>query len=403
MSARAFTSPYAVVALAAIVALIDGFDSQVIAFATPVMAPAFGTTAPQFGPVITAGMIGSLITVFLQAPLGDRIGRKPVIILSLLLMGAATLATVFSATIPQLIALRFLAGLGIGAALPNLLTITGDHAVPERRFLFVTAVFTGIPLGAVLGGALAAWLLATQGWQSVFWLGGLTALALLPVTLSWLPEAKAHEQRSTQKPSLRALFSDGRRSGTLLLWAISFSSLLVSIFIVNWLPTILSESGVTISVSVIGSVILQGGGIIGSLTVSALIDRYGPLPMILAYVAGSVALTVLALVPLTGNAVLVALFAVGLFYIGAQMCIASLSTFQYPPELRANGIGWAIGLGRIGGITGTVIGGILLTRQVAAAELFLVSALIVLAVAFALAILALRARLAAPVAHPVPA
>ena len=180
MSARSRTSPHTVALLAGGLALIDGFDSQLIAFAAPVMAPAFGTTAPQFGAVISAGMIGSLIAVFLQAPLGDRIGRKPVVLLSLLLMGVATLATVGAATIAQVVTLRFLAGLGIGAALPNLLAITGDHAPSERRFLFVTAVFTGVPLGAVLGGSLAAWRLTTQRWPSVFLLGGRTPLVARP-------------------------------------------------------------------------------------------------------------------------------------------------------------------------------------------------------------------------------
>lgn len=395
-ASRAFRSPLAVALLAGALALVDGFDSALISFAAPLMAPDFGLQPTEFGPVIGAGMIGSLISVFLQAPLGDRVGRKPVVVLSFALMALTTLATVFAGTLEQLVVLRFLAGLGIGAALPNLLTITGDHATPDRRFLFVTAVFTGIPLGAVLGGTIAAWLLATQGWHSVFWLGGLTALIGLPAAWLWLPEALSHGASAAgdkePRPSVRALFSDGRAGDTALLWTISFTSLLVSIFIVNWLPTILSQSGVTIGASVIGSVILQGGGIIGSLSVSLLIDRHSLLPMIGAYLVGAAALAVLALVPLNGNAVLVVLFAVGLFYIGAQMCIASLSTFQYPPALRATGVGWAIGAGRIGGIVGTLIGGALLARQVSAAQLFSVASVIVVGVTLALGALAFRRR-----------
>lgn len=394
MIAHAFRSPLAVALLSGALALVDGFDSQVIAFAAPVMAPDFGTTAPQFGPVIGAGMIGSLIAVFAQAPLGDRLGRRSVVLLSLLVMGLATLATVAAGTLKQLIVLRFLAGLGIGAALPNLLTITGDHAPPKRRFLFVTAVFTGIPLGAVLGGSVAAWLLATQGWQSVFVLGGVAALAGLPAAFLWLPEALASRTPAAReaKPSVRQLFAEGRARGTFLLWTISFSSLLVSIFIVNWLPTILSEGGVTIAASVIGSVVLQGGGIVGSLTVSVLIDRRGLSPMIGAYLIGAASLAALAFVPLQGNAVLAVLFVAGLFYIGAQMCIASLSTFQYPPKLRAVGVGWAIGAGRIGGIVGTLVGGVLLARQVPASQLFSAAALIVVGVTLALGALAFRKR-----------
>lgn len=406
---------YAIALLCGVLSLVDGFDSAAISFAAPVMAADFGTTASRFGGVFTAGMIGSLLAVLTQGALGDRIGRKAVVVGSLLLMGAASLATLWARDLNQLMALRFVAGLGIGAALPNLIALTSEYAPAPRKFIFVTAVFTGTPLGAVLGGIAVAPLLE-QGWHGVFVLAGLLPLVLAPAALKWLPESLSFlatprgDHATTPRPkanrvrlSVGQLFTEGRGVDTALLWTVAFLSLAVSISIVNWLPTVLADAGVTISIAVLGSVALQGGGIFGSLLVSLLIDRVGRWPMIAAYAVGAVGLASLGGLSLSGGAVTAAIFLVGLFFIGGQMCIASLVAFHYPPHLRAQGVGWAIGAGRIGAIAGTAAWGAALARGQPISGVFLAAAAIVALAATALTAIG-RVRLQARAqAIPAPA
>lgn len=399
---------YAVAALCGVLAMVDGFDGQAMAFAAPAMAPALGIPVEQLGPVFSAGLAGSLVGTFAQGPIGDRWGRKPVLLGSFLLMALATLATITASTVSQLIALRLLAGLAIGAALPNIFAIVADYAPAGRRYLFVTAMFAGLPLGAVVGGAISAKLLVTSGWTSVFILGGILPLLLLPLAAAFVPESLSSlAARPSNRPrllrtlrafriepppdieiadantparaapaqSVRHLFDGRYRTGTSLLWAVSFLSLLVSIFITSWLPTILSQAGVGLSSAVVASVVLNGGGIIGSLMISFLNDRLGPYRLqAAAYVVGAAALVAIGGLPLAGNAVTLLVFAVGVFFIGGQMCIAAAVSFFYPSSLRATGIGWAMGVGRIGAIIGPLIGGALLARKIPAGHLFHVAA-----------------------------
>lgn len=408
-----------IVALCGLLAMADGFDGQAMAFAAPEIVKEFGIPPSALGAVFAAGSFGSLTGVVAQGPLGDRLGRKTVMLAAFVLVSLSSLLNVVAATTEALIALRFAAGVGLGAALPNLFALTSEYTPKRRRSTFVTAMFCGIPLGSVLGGMATAAILPTSGWRAVFYLAGalpliLSAAAwlLIPESLAFLATRKDSDLRigeiltrigvSTPDGGVpfaeidrgvgagsAQLFAEGRLYGTLLLSAISFISLLVSISLTNWLPLILNQAGVTIGMAVIGGVVLSGGGMLGAMFFAMLTDAHDVYKILLpAYIAATLSVAAIGAVPLQGDLVVAAIFAAGFLFIGAQMCFPTLVAAYYPSALRATGIGWTMGAGRIGAIVGPAFTGLLLERKLATSELFYIGAATTLLAVAALALLA---------------
>jgi AAHS family 4-hydroxybenzoate transporter-like MFS transporter len=412
-----------IVALCGLLAMADGFDGQAMAFAAPEIVKEFGIPPSALGAVFAAGSFGSLTGVVAQGPLGDRLGRKTVMLAAFVLVSASSLLNVVAGTTDALIALRFAAGVGLGAALPNLFALTSEYTPKRRRSTFVTAMFCGIPLGSVLGGMATVAILPTSGWRAVFYFAGalpliLSAAAslLIPESLAFLATRKGSDLRigeiltrigvSTPGGGVpfteidrgagagsAQLFAEGRLYGTLLLSAISFISLLVSISLTNWLPLILNQAGVTIGMAVIGGVVLSGGGMLGAMFFAVLTDAHDVYKILLpAYVAAALSVAAIGAVPLQGDLVVAAIFAAGFLFIGAQMCFPTLVAAYYPSALRATGIGWTMGGGRIGAIVGPAFTGLLLERKLAISELFYIGAATTLLAVAALALLAYVAR-----------
>jgi AAHS family 4-hydroxybenzoate transporter-like MFS transporter len=412
-----------IVTLCGLLAMADGFDGQAIAFAAPEIVKEFGIAPTELGAVFAAGSLGSLTGVVAQGPVGDRLGRKTVMLAAFVLVGLSSLLNVAAMTGEALIALRFAAGVGLGAALPNLFALTSEYTPKRRRSTFVTAMFCGIPLGSVLGGMATANILPTAGWRAVFYLAGalplllsIAAWRLIPESLAFLLTQKGSNDRvgdilagigvsapgegvalagADRAPgaSSAQLFAEGRLYGTLLLSAISFVSLLVSISLTNWLPLILHQAGVDIGMAVIGGVVLSGGGMLGAMFFAVLTDAHDVYKILLpAYVAATLSVAAIGAVPLQGDLVVAAIFAAGFLFIGAQMCFPTLVAAYYPSALRATGIGWTMGAGRIGAIVGPAFTGLLLERKLATSDLFYIGAATTLLAVAALALLAFTER-----------
>ncbi|WP_051952880.1 MFS transporter [Methylocapsa aurea] len=387
---------YFIVAICGFLAMIDGFDSQMMAFAAPDVAREFGIPIAQFGVVFGAGSFGSLAGVLLQGPLGDLYGRKTVMLGAFAVVSAASLLTIASGTLNQLIVLRFVAGVGLGAALPNLFAIVSEYMPKRRRSTFVTAMFCGVPLGSVLGGMATAQLLPHYGWRTIFYLGGLLPLVVLPIAWAFVPESFSYlvtrpssgarvgrnlSQINIEAPSVETydfkrrdrgiiglsvgqLFAEGRTAGTILLWLISFLSLVTSIFLTSWLPLILNQAGVTISMAVMGGVVLSGGGMLGALLFSSLTDKFDIYKVLApAYVIAAVSVGLIGVAPPSGAVVTGVIFLAGFFCIGAQMCLPPLVAYYYPSALRASGLGWTMAVGRVGAIVGPALAGLLLAWE----------------------------------------
>jgi MFS transporter, AAHS family, 4-hydroxybenzoate transporter len=329
---------------------------------------------------------------------------------------------VFAPDANWLIALRLLTGLGLGGAMPNAVALTSEFSPHRRRATLVMIMFAGFSIGAALGGLLAAALIPAFGWRSVFLVGGLVPLLLLPFLFKALPESirflamvggRDHDVGNllkriapntsfagevkfvVQEPKLAGLpvahlFAEGRGWVTLLLWIVFFMSLLDLYLLSNWLPTVLNDLGVSVSAAAAIGAMLQVGGVVGTFTLGHFIDRFSFRALSLTYFVAAGAVTAIGLVSHSIVLVTIAIFASGFCIVGGQIASNALTATFYPTAIRSTGVGWALGIGRIGSIVGPLVGGAMLAREMGAQPLFAAAAVPALVAAGAAFMLARR-------------
>jgi MFS transporter, AAHS family, 4-hydroxybenzoate transporter len=383
--------------LCGLVLLLDGFDTQCIGFLAPSISETLAIPLKNFGPVFSAGLIGLMIAAMAMGPVADRWGRKWPVVLSALTFAIFALLTARAVSLEQLIIFRFLTGLGLGGAMPNVVALTSEYSPKRLQAVFVGMLFCGMPLGALVGGLASSVMIPLWGWRSVFYLGGLLPLAIAPILVKALPEsvrfltargkdaraiskimreiapeisaaeldlsspvASARTERNEGLP-IRRLFTEDRAAGTILLWIPFFMNLLILYFIVNWLPGLLRQSGLAVSAGVIAVSLFSLGGIAGALTEGRVMNSCGAYTTLLAQF-GISALLIGSLAFLTRSfAIMMAVtFVLGLAVQGAQAGLNALAANFYPTTVRSTGVGWALGVGRVGSIVGPAIGGMLL-------------------------------------------
>ncbi len=414
-----------IIALCTLLCMVDGFDVQAIAFAAPAIARDWGIDPKSFGPVFGAGLFGLTIGALVAGTVADRIGRRPALILSVIVFGIFSLLTPVAADATQLALLRFATGLGLGGAVPNIITLTSEYAPERLRATVVTVTFCGFPLGATIGGLLSALLMPHWGWQAVFYIGGIAPLLMavwlarsLPESARFLvvrdyPVERIKKVLSAIDPranlaaytaftlgegsaaaggtQVAQLFREGRAARTLLLWLIFFMNLLAMYFLVNWLPILFQRSGLSPERAIFATIVMNAGGIAGGLALGRAIDRLGARGVLIA-----VSLCATVLVAATGffggeMAVLAVLvFFVGFCVVGGQMGFNAFAASAYPTSMRATGVGWALGVGRIGSVIGPVAGGVLLMAGASLRDILLICSVAPLVAA--LALVALRTR-----------
>jgi AAHS family 4-hydroxybenzoate transporter-like MFS transporter len=399
----------------AAVLFLDGFDTTAIGYVAPALAREWGLGKGALGPVFSAGLFGLMIGALIFGPLADRIGRKKIIIFSTLTFGIGALITAFVQDVNTLFAIRFLTGLGLGGAMPNAIALTSEFSPRRRRATMVMIMFVGFSIGAALGGLLAAALIPQFGWRSVFIVGGVAPLIMVPILALKLPESarflafngranarvgqmlglinpKAVFAPATRfvvdEPELagmpvKHLFRAGRTLATLLLWVVFFMSLLDIYFLSNWLPTVLNDLGASVSeAAAIGSM-LQVGGVVGTFALGSIIDRFSFRALALVYFIAVFAVGAIGQLGHSIILVTTAIFAAGFCIVGGQIAANALAAGFYPTTVRATGVGWALGIGRVGSIVGPLVGGALLTMKWSAGEVFLAAAVAALCAALA--------------------
>jgi AAHS family 4-hydroxybenzoate transporter-like MFS transporter len=399
----------------AAVLFLDGFDTTAIGFVAPALAREWGLTKGALGPVFSAGLFGLMIGALIFGPLADRVGRRKIIIFSTLAFGIGTLATSLINDVNTLLAIRFLTGLGLGGAMPNTVAMTSEFSPHRRRATMVMIMFCGFSLGAALGGLLAAALIPQFGWRSVFVIGGAAPLLMLPILALRLPESvrflaltgRAHQrvaellglinpeaafapatQFIVHEPGLAGipvlhLFRDGRTLVTLLLWVVFFMSLLDLYFLANWLPTVLNDLGSSVSASAVIGSMLQVGGVVGAFALGSVIDRFSYRALALVYFIAVFAIGAIGQFGHSVALVTLAIFVAGFCTVGGQIAANALAATFYPTSVRATGVGWALGIGRVGSIIGPLIGGALLAAKWSTALVFMAAATAALCAALA--------------------
>ncbi|HGV3488246.1 TPA: 3-(3-hydroxy-phenyl)propionate transporter MhpT, partial [Raoultella planticola] len=304
------------IGLCFMVALMEGLDLQAAGIAAAGMAHAFALDNMQMGWIFSAGILGLLPGALVGGILADRHGRKRVLIASVMLFGLFSIATALAGSFPLLLLARLMTGVGLGAALPNLIALTSEAAGPRFRGSAVSLMYCGVPVGAALAAALGWWG-ETSAWQTVFWVGGVVPLLLVPMLLRWLPESAVF-RAGTQSAPLRTLLAPENATATLLLWLCYFFTLLVVYMLINWLPMLLIGQGFGAGQAAGVMFVLQLGAACGTLLLGALLDKLSPLLMSLLIYSGMLA-SLLALGCATSfPAMLFSGFVAGLFATGGQ-------------------------------------------------------------------------------------
>jgi AAHS family 4-hydroxybenzoate transporter-like MFS transporter len=397
-----------VFALCFLIVLTDGFDTAAIGFVAPALVKEWGIARPALAPVLSAALFGLAGGALASGPIADRAGRKAVLVVAVLLFGFGCLACAYASTLTELTLLRFVTGLGLGAAMPNAATLMSEYCPGRLRATLTNAMFCGFPLGAACGGFLAAWLIPQFGWRSVFVVGGAVPLLLGLAMAAALPESVRYLVAQRREPGrVRAVLArigadigeatpftlsetrpaTGGRTGaalvlspayalgSVMLWIAYFMGLMIFYALINWMPILFKDAGVeTRSATLIAALFPLGG--FGAIVFGWLMDRFnGNRIIAVGYFATAAFVYVIGQTAGNVGGLVVIVFLAGTFMNTAQSSLPALAAAFYPTEGRATGVSWMLGFGRFGGIAGSFLVAGLTARNVSFAQIFTVVAL----------------------------
>jgi len=423
---------YGAIALCGLVMFLDGFDTQAINYLAPHIAKEWGLSKQLLGPIFSAALVGLMVGYLLLSPLSDRFGHKRLILAGTTVFGACTLLSVWSGDVTELMVLRFVTGVGLGAAAPSAIALTAEYSPKRFRASFVLAIYCGFSLGFVVAGIVSGWLIPTHGWRSVFLAGAIAPLVLVPLMMRWLPESLAfligrgaaplrayricrridRDLPLEERPEFHVSTADGRGRvrvralltrdwvlGTLLLWLVFAINLGEFYALQSWLPSMLTDLHYPMSTVVAATTMTTVGGIAIAVLVGPAMDRLGAFgSLAVLYLAGFVFLAATSpALHAPAWVLLVAAFLVGCGVSGGQKSVIALAAVFYPADIRSTGVGWALGIGRVGGILGPLVAGAALSAGWSAGTVFVALSVPMLLAAFLVLYLGRRARQTAPV------
>jgi MFS transporter, AAHS family, 4-hydroxybenzoate transporter len=373
--------PLALLGVSFVLVMIDGYDLFIVSFVAPLIAKELHLSFVNLGTVFAAGLAGSMVGGLLLGHIADRAGRRPTLLVSLATAGVATLLCSQAHSLGAFAALRFLTGLALGGLLASIVPLVAEYFPRERRSQAVTLMFIGYPLGAVVGGAITA-LLIVHGWRNLFLGAGVITLLLLPVALflrETLYAAGAPSRDSPHQPPrgpFIVLFTEGRFWATVSASLAIFCLLLVAYLLNSWTPLIAARSGFGPQRAAWCGVLLNLGGVVGGLTSTLLVARFGVFKVVTVMLAGGApAVALLGYLYGSYGALYSGLAVIGFLVIGGQQNAPAISVQLYPQRMRSAGVGWQFAAGRFVSILGPIIGGRLLAANVSIQLLFVLIAI----------------------------
>lgn len=350
------------VALCLLCAVLEGFDIQAMGVAAPRLVPEFGLSPNQMGLVFSISNIGLVIGAALGGWLADRVGRKPVFIGAVATFGVFTLGVALASNFTMLFLLRFLAGLGFGGAMPNMMAMSTELSGPGRRAQTAAAMFCGMPIGGGLSALLTQFLPPDMDWRALFVVGGVLPTLLVPALWFFMVETLPPSQHKTAKrqSTWHVLFGDGRAKPSLLLWSAFLPTVLILYLILNWLPTLVVAKGFSRSVAPQSAVAFNFVAVVGAMLFARWVDKRGTRTALVVAYVGLIA-TLMALGAATNQAVILLLSGVlGFFLLGANYALYGIAGSYYPLEMRGTGSGASVAMSRVGSIIGPMLAGVLL-------------------------------------------
>lgn len=348
------------IGLCFLVALLEGLDLQATGIAAPHMAKEFALTPAMLGWVFSAGLLGLLPGAFVGGWLADRLGRKAILIVAVLLFGGFSLGTAHAESYTSLLIARLMTGLGLGAALPILIALASEAAPERLRSTAVSLTYCGVPLGGAVASVIGMAGVG-EGWRTVFYVGGIAPIAIALVLMVWLKESKAFRAQGTAKVGsdglLTQLFGPGQMSRTLLLWVACFFTLTVLYMLLNWLPSLLIGQGFSRPQAGAVQILFNLGGAAGSFLTGRMMDRgFAGWAVFIAYAGMLASLAGLGLSSSFGL-ILLAGFTAGYCAIGGQLVLYAVAPTLYPTQVRATGVGASVAVGRLGSMAGPLAAG----------------------------------------------
>ena len=376
-------------ALCFCIVLLDGFDTAAIGYIAPSLVHEWGVAKPALAPVLSAALFGLAAGALFAGPLADGLGRKRVLIGAVVIFAASSLAAAFSPDLATLSMLRFFTGVGLGAAMPSAIALTSEYCPDRRRATLTSTMFCSFPLGAAFGGFLAAWIIPNFGWRSVLILGGAAPLLLVLLLVLLMPESVRYMVASQQpmeriravlvrivgpdaqkmerftltetaaasnaSSGFRLVLSPPYIVGSIMLWLAYFMGLVIFYAVINWMPILFKDAGLDSRTGILISALFPlGGG--GAVCCGWLMDRFNA-NRIVAVGYALTAVTIWAIGKAIGHVGLLvaSVFIAGILMNTAQASLAALAATFYPTRGRASGVALMLGIGRFGGIAGSLL------------------------------------------------
>lgn len=378
-----------ILAVTTLAVIMDGFDNQLIGFAVPAIMADWQIAKDSFGPILAISLLAMTVGTALGGLAGDRFGRRPALIGSLLILAFGTGLAALSQNLTHLALLRWAAAIGLGGAMPNATALLAEYTPVAKRSVAVSLAIIGVPIGGVIAGLIATVLLTSSGWRGLFMVGGLLSLATAALIIFWLPESPNYLLRFPEKhgqflrimkrcgievpagaapgeiteqkgTSIFLFLSPAFLASTLLLWGAFFSSLFAVYLVFSWAPTLFAAAGFDLKVASGGLAAFNFGSIFGAVSGGWSMDRTrDSRPLILWAVIGGLTAVVLSLYGLSGLGgvtVVAAMGLLGVFVGGSQVMLFAAAARLYPAPLRAGGVGAALAFGRLGGVSSSLAG-----------------------------------------------
>lgn len=361
-------------------AIIEGFDLQAAGIAAPKIGPAFQMTPQMMGLFFSSATFGLMFGALAGGYTADRWGRRAGLVIALSAFGIASVATIFATSVEMLVVLRFLTGLGLGGALPNLVSIASEAVGPERKGRAVALMYAGMPFGAAVASLVALLGLHGGDWRSIFLVGGILPLLLVPFIAMGLPPLKIAPHPSVRKTPWTEVFRPDAMIATLLLWAAFFLGLMVVYLLMNWLPQLLVVQGFSSSEAALALILYSLGGAVGSLIGGRVLDgRQRVLAIGISFAFVAAALATLALLPPSLVSMLITVTLAGVGVLCVQSILYGIAPQCYPAEIRGTGVGVVVAVGRLGSMAGPLLAGVMVARGSTPADVMLLLVPIILA------------------------
>ncbi|MYF00761.1 MAG: MFS transporter [Gammaproteobacteria bacterium] len=391
------------VTICVVINMIDGFDVLVMAFTASSIAAEWSLQPQSVGILLSSGLFGMAAGSLFLAPIADKIGRRNTILVCLVIISGGMLASAFTWSMSSLASARVVTGIGIGGMLASITTITAEYSSHKRQGFAISMVQSGYPVGATIGGTIAAFLIVAYGWRSVYVFGAACTVVMIPLVLRYLPESLEYlierkprnalekvnqlldklgmdqiaELPASQRTGNAAgvgvleLVSAPLRTSTLLLWCAFFMVMLSFYFVLSWTPTLLTEAGLRAEQGISGGVLMNIGGVVGGVTLGYLTARFSRHRLTALYmVLCAVFMALFGLLDGNLGVMLVLGFVIGYFIFGSIIGVYSIAPNIYSTIVRNTGMGWASGGGRFGGIIGPSAAGFLLAQGWTGAQCF---------------------------------